>query len=214
MAKVETTGFTTTQTPAWAVDYFDRPYNLPGGARLHPADFAREGTFTVTVGAGGALAGALSIPVTALPGAVPAGTILDFTGPGEFALVTSDAAIGAVSLAVEALDAAIEAGDTATFQGSGKRYVPSGTCIGRTFAEAEANRGFGPAVATDEQIYLLLHTVIDADQNPDCELYRHGGAIKLNHLPGYAGLPAGVQQAIRDNYEITYGANVVGEGIV
>lgn len=80
-----------------------------------------EGTFlsdpvTVTVDTGGAIIGATSVPVVALSGAIPAGTVLTFDTPAT-ATLTATANVGATSLAVSALAAALLAGDEATYPG-------------------------------------------------------------------------------------------------
>jgi hypothetical protein len=79
-----------------------------------PETYVTGTNYTITTGAQAAAA-ATSITVTALPIALPTGTVLNFTGTGEFARLTAPAAAGATSLAVEALDAQIESGDTATY---------------------------------------------------------------------------------------------------
>lgn len=69
---------------------------------------------SITVGAGGAVQGATSVPVQALTFNVYAGTVLNF-GNGKTATVTTDAAAGAVALVVSALPLALSAGDVAAF---------------------------------------------------------------------------------------------------
>lgn len=106
---------------------------------------------TVTVGAGGAAAAATSVPVTALTGPIPSGTILDFTGSGKFALLTVAAAAGAVALTVEALPQALVAGDVANYAGvagSGRKFLKAGTVVavkggtnGKVFPRAAALSG-------------------------------------------------------------------------
>lgn len=71
---------------------------------------------TVTVDAPGALAGATSVPVLALSGAIPSGTVLSFDTPAS-ATLTATANVGATSLAVSALADALAAGDVATYPG-------------------------------------------------------------------------------------------------
>ena len=68
-------------------------------------------TVTVTVGAAGAAAGANTIPVTALPGAIPKNTVLRFSraagDPDEvIVVVTEDAAATDTSIAVESFEGA------------------------------------------------------------------------------------------------------------
>lgn len=89
------------------------PIPLLAGQMLN---FGTYAPVTVTTSAQAAAA-ATSISVNALSGPIPSGTVLDFTGAGEFAVLTAAAAAGATSLAVEALDAQIESGDTALFAG-------------------------------------------------------------------------------------------------
>lgn len=67
---------------------------------------------TITTGASAA-SGATSITVTALPNAIPSGTVLNFGGVP--ATLTADAASGATTLAVSALSGAIASGATATY---------------------------------------------------------------------------------------------------
>jgi hypothetical protein len=145
-----------------------------------------EGGFVVTAPAGAAAA-ATSIVVTALPGAVKAGTILNFTGTGEAAIVTTDAAAGATSIAVEALDAAIEAADTAPVAGTGKKRLRAGTPVAE---DATSGKVF-PRDATNPATGLLATDAQEADTSAALSGFGVivGGAIYQNLLPG--GTPAG-----------------------
>lgn len=189
--------------PVWVGDWLDREHVLPGGAKLLASAFLREDAVTVTTTAEAA-ATATTIAVTALSGPIPSGTILSF-GAGEFARLTAAAAAGATSLTVEALPATIESGDTATYAGVAGYAVRSGTLVGRTFAERAAGTAFGPWAANDDEAYLVLFDVVDVTENNDVELYRHGGLVKENLLPGFASLAAGALAAIRANYQTTTG---------
>jgi len=192
--------------PAWAGDYFNREHMIPGGARIASAQWATV-THTITTTAQ-ADAAATSIAVSALTVALPSGTILDFTGTGELAKLTSAAALGATSLAVEALDAQIESGDTATFvvTDAVPVTVASGTVIGRTIAERDAGTAFGPADASDDEVYITCFDVYDASVNPDVELYRPNSIVKENFLPGWSGLASGVKTKVRAAYVCVRGA--------
>lgn len=266
--------------PAWAGDWFDREHLVPGGARVDPAQFNATDASVVTVGAAGAAIGATSIPVDALPAAIPSGTILNFgsyapvvvtvaittaigataidvnalSGPipagafldfgVEIARTSAAAAAGAVSIAVDATETAIEAADTATFAGgtkqarltaaaaaaatsitvdelqfalvdddtgtyagtTGVKAIPSGTPIGRTIAERDAGTAYGPAVSTDDEIFLVAFDVTDATLNADVELYRGGSIVKENFVPGWAGFPSLLKTALRAKYQCTLGA--------
>lgn len=186
------------------VDYDERRTNLPGGVRIDPAQFNREGTFTVTMAAA-ASAGATSLTVDPLPDDLRVGDILDFTGAGEFAKVTTAAAEGEETVAVEALDAGIEDGDTATVIGAGVKTIPAGTVIGRTNAERDADTAFGPADDADDEVFILVNTIQDADINADAEVMRRGAGIKVNLFPGWDNLSAAIQTALADKYELTRG---------
>src|SRR5512135_3100189 len=75
--------------------------NVPENSRTTPGG-------TIVVAAAGAIKGATSIPVDAIPVAVKAGTVLDFGGAGLLpAKITADAAVGATSLTCAALLAAL-----------------------------------------------------------------------------------------------------------
>jgi len=69
---------------------------------------------TVTVGAGGAAQGATSIPVAALTGAVPSGTLLDF-GSGKSARLAATAPERATTLSVSALPRALVQNDASNY---------------------------------------------------------------------------------------------------
>ncbi len=91
-----------------------------------------------------------------------------------------------------------------TADAAGRRFVPAGTLIGRTFAERTAGTGFGPWVTGDSEVYLVLHDVYDAALNNDVDLYH--GRVKENHLPGFDTLAADALAAIRANFRTTIGA--------
>ena len=100
--------------------------------------------------------------------------------------------------------------DAAAFSAGadGKKRVPSGTIVGRTIAERDASAGFGPAAATDEEIYIVAFDVLDAATLNDVELCRPnaGLVVKENFLPGWAGLAAGVKTLVRAAFVCTRGA--------
>ena len=193
--------------PAWAGDFFDREHMIPGGARLDPAQFNDTDAVVVVVGVAGAAQNAVSIPVAALSGPIPAGTVLWF-GTNKFAELTANAATGATSLTVTAIPTALVSTDTATYQGVGtSKTVPSGTVVGRTFSERDAGTAYGPAGASDDEVYIICFDVADVTINADCELYRPNSIVKETYLPGFAGLASGVKTKLRANYICTTGAN-------
>lgn len=90
----------------------------------------------------------------------------------------------------------------------GKIVIPSGTLVGRTYAERDAGTGFGPAdVALDEQIYLTTESIYDAvqDYNHETGLYRHYRMVYENWLPRWGNavnpFTAAEQDKIRELYE-------------
>lgn len=269
---------------AWAGDWLDREHLVPGGARLDASQFNATDASVVTVGSTAA-AGATSITVTALPAAIPSGTILNFgtyapvtvtladasvsagdtsitvaalSGPipsgtvldfsggtnAQLARLTADAAAaattltvapldgtiantqtalfpggtkqarltaaaaaGATTLTVDELQFALATNDTATYAGTtGVKTVVSGTPIGRTIAERDAGTGYGPAVSTDDEIFLIAFDVTDAAINADVELYRWGSIVKETFVPGWADFASALKTALRDKYQCTIGA--------
>lgn len=202
MSRSMTVSSLTSVVPPFMGDFRSRDHLVPAPAKLDPAAFLVLGGTKVVVGAAGAAAGAVSIPVGALANLVPAGTVLDFGG-AKFARTTADAAAGAVTIAVAALPTALVNGDTATYSPAGaKKYVAAGTVVGRTIAERDAAAGYGPAIATDPEaeIYLTAFPVDDAGDNNDVELIRPGSTIYENRLPGIATMDATVLGILRTRY--------------
>lgn len=186
--------------PVWAGDYLSRETVLPVPVKLDPAQFNAVDAVVVVVGAAGAAANATSVPVDALSGPIPAGTVLDF-GAKKFARLTAAAEKDAVSLTVSALATALVDDDTATYKGVGKKNLPSGSLIGRTFAERDAGTPWGPAVvASDDEIFLTTREIGDLTKDDTTELYRHNKVVKENYLPGWANLGSTVKAKIRELY--------------
>lgn len=204
MAQV-TWSSTSYQQPAFAAEPFYPDQLIPGGARLIASAWPLSDAVTVTLAAGAVTAGSNKTltTTTALSGNIPAGAVLDF-GSGEIATLTNGATKGSTSITGVTLAADLEGGESATYQGGcGRRIVPAGTLVGRTFTERDAGTGYGPAdVATpDDQIFLTAFQVEDAGINPDVTLLRHGTLIYEDKLPGWSSLSAGAKTAIRDRYQ-------------
>lgn len=211
MARVDTSptysGPASMPPAAWIGDYLDREHLIAGGARLDAAQFVDSEAVAATVGAAGAAQGATSVPVAALSGPIPAGTLLDFGG-AKFARTTALAAAGATTIAVAALPTALVSGDRATYAPRGAaKNIPSGTLLGRTLAERDANTPFGPAADADDEVYLLAFDVTDAANNADCTLYRPGSIVKENLLATFAGLSAALKAKVRASYLCVRGGN-------
>jgi len=190
-------------SPIWAADYLTREHLLPGGAKLDASQFAGEDAVLVTVGANAAGA-ATSVTVTALLGPIPSGTLLYF-GAAKVAVLTAAAALGATTLTVAALPTALVSADAATYAGIALKAVRSGTLVSRTYAERDAFTGFGPAVSTDDEAYLVVYDVPNLARDNDVELYRHDGLVKENFLPGFAALSAALKVVVRARYDTTIG---------
>ena len=192
MAKIEYSIPQTQFAGAWVQDELDRLHVRAGGAMLAAGDFPFYNQVNVRASAAAA-AGATSITVDALSGPIPSGTVLDFGG-ARFARLTAPAAQGATAVTVAALPTALAAGDAAVYAPVKRRFVPSGTLVGRTEAERTAGRGFGPVAvdgagnATDDEVYLTVYDVYDADANPMVSLYRRDSLVATRYLPTQANL--------------------------
>lgn len=194
--------------PQWLKDFLtlDMMDHFP--AMLDAAQFKDQGGIVVTTTAVAAI-GATSVAVSALPDIIPAGAILYFgaAGSNKYALLTAQANKGDTALTVEALPVALASGDKATYSVMGKKFIPSGTLLGRTNAERDAGTPFGPLASTDDEIGILLFDVIDAVLHPDCELLRPRRAVQIaeNYLPGWTSVAGAVQTLIRANYNCIIG---------
>lgn len=205
MAKTEFGTWQSVGSPRWLADERTRDHLIPGPAKLDATQFNGADSVVVTASAA-ALAAATSITVNALSGAIPTGAVLKF-GAGEFAELTSAASAGDTALTVEALASGIEAGDVAVYS-TGKKRIASGTAVGRTIAERVAKTPYGPAVAADDEIYLLALDVPDAEDVGDGVLLRPNSVVKENYLPEVlAGtMDTGVLTELRARYVCQEGA--------
>lgn len=193
----------------WAGDFIGADTILPIPGKVDAATFDAEGSVKVVVSGAGAAQGATSIPTaSALTGAIPAGIVLRFSSD-EFATVNGAGGVaGQSSVPVEALVNALESADTATYPGtSGRKFIPSGTVFGRTFAERAANAPWGPAADTDDEILIGTREIFDASKMSDMEFYRPGKVVKENYLPNWANLSAAVKAKIRAIYVTTVGVD-------
>lgn len=200
-------------TPPWAGECLDAEDLVPGGAKIDPAQFVIYAADVVVTTTAIGNIGDRALAVTALSGPLPAGAVLNFGIPGLFAVVDAAVAAAAVSVPIVALTRAIPSGSSTTFKGQAKKAVASGIALGRTFAERDAQTPFGPAVSTDNEIFLLAFDVSDADALDDIELVKPfaGFMVKENFLPNYETLrPAGVDSALmtalRTRYNLFRGA--------
>lgn len=204
MPRNMTLNSTTISAPRWAGDFGSRDHLVPGPFKLDPTQFVATDAVTAVVATAGAGIGATTIPVDALSGPIPGGTILDFGGV-KLARLTTGAAAGDTALVVAPLTAAVVDNDDAIYPGGGKITVLSGTPLGRTIAERDAGTGFGPADEDDDEVFLNFFDVTDVAENDDAEMYRPGSQVYENFLPGWSGLASGVQLKVRARYLCTVG---------
>lgn len=192
---------------AWVGDTLDGEHMISGGGKLDAAQFFGDRAVKVVVGVAGALAAATSVPVAALSAAIPSGTLIDF-GTNKFAKLSAPAAAGATSLTTVAIPTALVSGDMGYYLPIGAfKTVPSGTVLGRTYTERDANTPFGVAADADDEVLLLVYDVVDPTTNNDCELYRPGSIVKENLLATFAGLSSTLKAKIRAEYVCVRGAN-------
>lgn len=201
MARALTRSPAELSAPGWMGDFMSPDRLIPAGARLDAAQFFVEDSVLVKLSAAAA-ADDVAIVFDTLTGPIPSGTLLYFGESKEFARTTAAAAAGATTVAVEALPSGLEDNDEARYSGTGTtlKFVPSGTLIGRTIAERDANSPWGPADAADAEYFLTAHDVQDVDIQPDVALYRHNNVVKENYLPVFTTLAAGVIALIRAAY--------------
>ena len=91
---------------------------------------------------------------------------------------------------------------------TGRLPIPSGTVVGRTITQRDANTGFHFATETDIEYYLTADDVTDAIVLDDVELARpyKGVVVKENLLPiPLPSLSVAVQAAIRARYDCVKG---------
>lgn len=209
-------------SPTWMADWAGREHLALFPAKLDPAQFS-DASGIKAVSTGVAAIAATSVPVTALtyPAnasttlisagnvVIPKGTVLRFGADAKLAVLTADALVGATALTVAPLLTALAANDTAYYNKFGGIFVPSGTLIGRTFAERDANIAFGPAdvAGPDDEIFLTAFDVADASDNADVELYRNGERVYENYLPNYASLSGPTVTKIRALYQCSKAVN-------
>jgi hypothetical protein len=168
-------------------------------------DFIVGDTFTLTIT--GAARGAVSLPVAALSGPIPAGTMLNFGLLGAAAFAPNGAAAAATTIVVAPLEQDIPNGASYTMAARTKKSLPSGIVIGRTIAERNALAPFGPVADNDDEVFVIAFPVRDLDKINDAAVVRPyaGVVIKENYLPGFANLTANQQAAVRARYICTLG---------
>jgi hypothetical protein len=188
----------------WMADYGGRDYIVAGGAKVDASQFTPADRVVVDVAVAGAAQFAVSVPVVALTGPIPQGAIITFNAGKKLRLAAA-ALLGAVTLVTDPIPLALVDADVSEYPGYGDLYIQSGTIVGRTYTERDAGTGFGPAADTDDEFFLVAWDVTDARHIDDVELYRPGGGVYENYLPGFAAASATVKGKIRALYQCTVG---------
>lgn len=210
-----TSSYSRSSIPTWLGQEYSADILIPGGAQVTRTAFPAQDAVRVTATANAAAA-ATSITVAAVNNqadgsvlaagaiAIPSGSLIDFGG-AKLAITTADVITGATSITVRALPTAIASNDVGTYMGVGKRTVPSGTLVGRTYAERDAGNGFEPWTTGDEEVFLVLWEA-DLTLSSEITLLRDNTVIKENYLPGWAGTSAAHKAAVRGKYQSIVGA--------
>src|ERR1051325_2826306 len=133
-------GYQTNIRPGWLGDLLTRDHLLAGGAKIDAAQFNSADAINVVVGSAGAAAGATSIPVDALSGAIPAGTILNFGtyAPVVVTVGAAGALANATSVPVDALSGPIPSGVVLHFGSKKFAVLTAAAATGATSITVEA----------------------------------------------------------------------------
>lgn len=215
MAKVVSSFWRQNDHPAWAADFFSRDHLVPAGGRLDVSTgFPRSDQVILALDASTA-------PVTTVPlesaaaktgkatgeEIIPTGAVLRVED-GLYLKLTAPVVVGDTDITVE--ETQLDTADTmnATYDGKALLVIPSGTLIGKTFAEDVAGDPFGPADDADDIMFLIAFPVqvehpfgFGYDSEVDVALYRHNSVVKENFLPGgIAALTATQLAYVRDKY--------------
>ena len=94
-----------------------------------------------------------------------------------------------------------------TANANGKKYVNSGTVLGRTQAEKVAGTGYGKAAAGDTDITILIHDLIDVAVDPYGAglVPNAGNTVYYNFLDDWDNLVAAVQTLVFSNFTCVKG---------
>lgn len=211
----------TRSSPRWLADFGGRDSFIPAPAKIDASAFSNLAGVKVVLTANAAV-DATSLTVTALTAPtiadgvviatgntiIPIGAVLDFGGK-KLARVTANAVIGATTISVAALGTALVSGDTTYYARNGQKFIPSGTPVGRTYAERDAGTGFGPWAVADEEKYISAFDVVNAAVDNDIVLVRHFKVIKENYLPQFDAVLTGtaIMTDIRALYQCIKGTD-------
>ena len=219
MSIVGATEFTENLRPGFVGDYLSREHVLPGGVKLDASTFINPDAVAATVLAAGADDGDVAIPVVALSGAIPSGTVLDFGG-AKFARLTAAAVAGDEELTVSELPTTLIEDDVAYYAAPGMlKRVPAGTPVYADISELEGSAASGllwksaaNGVTVDpdtDVVRIVAYDVVDVDgldfqagASNDAALLRKGTLVYVNNMY-WDTLDSTVQVHIRNDYEVS-----------
>ncbi len=187
--------------PEWCGDFLGREQLLPGGAKVDPNAFPLQAAQDVVID-GAVAAGAVLLTVDALTADLAPGTMLNFGIPGLMAFCPVGALAGAVTIECAPLDRALADEMSAHVDATIRSNCPSGTAVGRTFAERDAGASFGLAQDADDEIMLVAYDRANLALINDIDLVRPfaGVTVKENFLPNFDALSPAVKAALRARY--------------
>jgi len=198
-------GTRTTRYPSQANFIVDpQSIDKDGGHQIDWANVGEkyyQGSVAVNVGAAGAAAAATTVPVDALPGAIPKEGQIWF-GTNKFARLSAAAAAGATSLTVYALPTALVDADVGYwFPPGAKKALPAGLVVGEKIDLDAGGPGMiSPRVVTTNPAFALLASQAVQD-DPVAALSGYGvivgGVIYEALLPDASGSPRVLAAAIK-----------------
>lgn len=207
MARITGPTDPTLTAPPWAGDFLSPQNLVRGPLMLDASQFPTRDRVKVDVGAAGASVDDTTVPVEALSGAIPSGTVLWFSGD-KYVHLTAAAAAGDTEITVTELVTALIDADVAYYEPNADVPIPSGTAVGRTLVERNAGTNFGPADKDDDELYLVAFPIDNAALHPDFEAYRPnaGLTVKEDLLPEWGDTDfwaADLVTALRALYNFT-----------
>ena len=219
MAKIVSSFWKQNDHPVWAGDFFSRDHLVPAGGRLDTSTgFVRSDQVVLNLTASTQPQTTLTLEnPAAKTGKVTGDVIIPNKarlriGPGHYLQLTAEVKVGDTTIAVESTLINTTLTEDATYDGVALLVIPSGTLIGRTFAEDTALTPFGSADDADDIMYLIPFPIqvehpagFGFQDIVDTALYRHNSVVKENQVPDFATLSATKVTYIRANYTTQQG---------
>jgi hypothetical protein len=89
---------------------------------------------------------------------------------------------------------------------TGHKLVLEASLVGRTYAERDLGKGFGPGEVTDDELFLVPFTVRDANYDNGVELLEHFTAVYENRIVGWDTMGDELKAKVRSLYNCQLGA--------